>query len=35
MKKFSPKFGEVMENCYKKELIKSGYCDTLIGIIKV
>ena len=35
MKKFTPKFGKAMEDCYKKELIKSGYCDTLIGIIKV
>lgn len=35
MKKFTSKFGENMEVFYKNELIKSGYCDTLVGVIKI
>lgn len=34
MKKFTPLLGEEVEESYKKSLIRSGKCDTLIGIIK-
>jgi SAM-dependent methyltransferase len=33
MGKYTAKLGEEMEEAYKNSLIKSGYCDTLVGII--
>ena len=34
MKRFTEKFGNDLEEIYKKELINSGFCDTLVAIIK-
>ena len=34
MGKFTDKFGEKMEEKYKELLIESGFCDTLVGIVK-
>ena len=34
MKKYTSLLGEDLEKEYKNFLIKTGYCDTLIGIIK-
>ena len=34
MKRFTEKFGNELEEIYKKELINSGFCDTLVAIIK-
>ena len=33
MGRFTDKFGKNIEEIYKKELIKHGYCDTLIAVI--
>jgi len=34
MARFTEKFGEDLEDQYRQALIKSGYCDTLIGVIQ-
>ena len=33
MGRFTDKLGKNIEKIYKNELIKTGYCDTLIGVI--
>lgn len=33
MGKYTPKLGHEIEEAYKQSLIKSGFCDTLVGII--
>ena len=34
MGKYSKFFGKKVDMNYKKMLLKSGFCDTLIGVIK-
>jgi hypothetical protein len=34
MSRFTAKLGTEMEEIYKKELIRIGKCDTLIGVIQ-
>lgn len=34
MSRFTEKFGAELENQYRQALIKSGHCDTLIGVVR-